>query len=212
MVAAKEKATGADDNDFDSFVEPASLILSTVIKFMPASYPDRARLLEKAENMKLPGNPLVGLLTRAATDNTACCYAIVYASAQLYGSMSASCLWRSFNITAAADVLQWLYQMQKARMDLLLDLTCVQNLHSVNWCTCSDIISRFMIAAQAMQMQMLSLCCVSEMHWLTIVVISTTTTTTTIIIITTTITSITMMITTITIMITTSSTNVNRIN
>ena len=67
MVAAKEKATGADDNDFDSFVEPASLILSTVIKFMPASYPDRARLLEKAENMKLPGNPLVSLLTGAAT-------------------------------------------------------------------------------------------------------------------------------------------------
>ncbi|DBA72580.1 TPA: hypothetical protein ACH3X2_010333 [Trebouxia sp. C0005] len=64
MVAAKEKATGADDNDFDSFVEPASLILSTVIKFMPASYPDRARLLEKAENMKLPGNPLDELIER----------------------------------------------------------------------------------------------------------------------------------------------------
>ena len=71
MVAAKEKATGADDNDFDSFVEPASLILSTVIKFMPASYPDRARLLEKAENMKLPGNPLVCLLTSTATNTTA---------------------------------------------------------------------------------------------------------------------------------------------
>ncbi|KAL0036320.1 hypothetical protein WJX77_002328 [Trebouxia sp. C0004] len=64
MVAAKEKATGADDNDFDSFVEPASLILSTVIKFMPASYPDKARLLEKAENMKLPGNPLDELIER----------------------------------------------------------------------------------------------------------------------------------------------------
>ncbi len=82
MVAAKEKATGADDNDFDSFVEPASLILSTVIKFMPASYPDRARLLEKAENMKLPGNPLVILLTSVATDKTACCYALLHASAQ----------------------------------------------------------------------------------------------------------------------------------
>ncbi len=59
MVASKEKATGADDNEFDSFVEPASLILSTVIKLMPSSYPDRASLLEKAENLKLPGNPLV---------------------------------------------------------------------------------------------------------------------------------------------------------
>ena len=59
MVAAREKATGADDNDYDNFVEPASLILSTVIKFLPANYPDRARLLEKAENLKLPGNPLV---------------------------------------------------------------------------------------------------------------------------------------------------------
>ncbi len=105
MVAAKEKATGADDNDFDSFVEPASLILSTVIKFMPASYPDRARLLEKAENMKLPGNPLVGLLTSAATDKTACCYAIVYASAQLCGAILHPVCDTASTITAAADVL-----------------------------------------------------------------------------------------------------------
>lgn len=62
MVAAREKATGADDNDYDNFVEPASLILSTVIKFLPANYLDRARLLEKAENLKLPGNPLVRFL------------------------------------------------------------------------------------------------------------------------------------------------------
>ena len=92
MVAAKEKATGADDNDFDSFVEPASLILSTVIKFMPASYPDRARLLEKAENMQLPGNPLVSRLTSTATNIPAWCYALLHASAQLYGSNPASCL------------------------------------------------------------------------------------------------------------------------
>lgn len=59
MVAAKGKATGEDDNDFDSFVEPAGLILSTVIKMMPAAYHDRARLLQEAEKMKLPGNPLV---------------------------------------------------------------------------------------------------------------------------------------------------------
>ena len=59
MVAAKEKATGQEDNDFDSFVEPAGLILSTVIKMMPAEYHDRARLLREAEKMKLPGNPLV---------------------------------------------------------------------------------------------------------------------------------------------------------
>lgn len=62
MVAAKEKATGEDDNDFDSFVEPAGLILSTVIKMMPAAYSDRARLLREAEKMKLPGNPLVSHL------------------------------------------------------------------------------------------------------------------------------------------------------
>lgn len=91
-MAAKEKATGADDNDFDSFVEPASLILSTVIKFMPASYPDRARLLEKAENMKLPGNPLVSLLTSAAVDKSTCCCALLHASARLYDSIPASCL------------------------------------------------------------------------------------------------------------------------
>ncbi len=92
MVAAKEKATGADDNDFDSFVEPASLILSTVIKFMPANYPDRARLLEKAENMKLPGNPLVSLLTSAAMNNLLVVLACLHASLQLYNSTPASCL------------------------------------------------------------------------------------------------------------------------
>lgn len=59
MVLAKQNSTGADDNDFDNFVEPASLILSTVIKLMPAAYPDRAELLRKAEELKLPGNPLV---------------------------------------------------------------------------------------------------------------------------------------------------------
>lgn len=59
MVAAKGKATGEDDNDFDSFVEPAGLILSTVIGMMPKEYHDKARLLREAENMKLPGNPLV---------------------------------------------------------------------------------------------------------------------------------------------------------
>ena len=59
MVAAKGKATGQDDNDFDSFVEPAGLILSTIIKMLPAEYHDRAHLLQQAENMKLPGNPLV---------------------------------------------------------------------------------------------------------------------------------------------------------
>lgn len=59
MVAAKGKATGEDDNDFDSFVEPAGLILSTVIGMMPGEYHDKARLLREAEKMKLPGNPLV---------------------------------------------------------------------------------------------------------------------------------------------------------
>lgn len=61
MVAAKGKATGEDDNDFDSFVEPAGLILSTVIGMMPKDYHDKARLLREAENLKLPGNPLVRL-------------------------------------------------------------------------------------------------------------------------------------------------------
>ncbi len=127
MVAAKEKATGADDNDFDSFVEPASLILSTVIKFMPASYPDRARLLEKAENMKLPGNPLVSLPISAATDKTACCYALF--CMHLHSCMAAflhpACGTAS-TITAAANVLQGL--MQKARINMFLDLSCIQNL------------------------------------------------------------------------------------
>lgn len=59
MVAAKGKATGEDDNDFDSFVEPAGLILSTVIGMMPGEYHDKGRLLREAKNMKLPGNPLV---------------------------------------------------------------------------------------------------------------------------------------------------------
>ena len=59
MVAAKGKATGEDDNDFDSFVEPAGLILSTVIGMMPGEYHDKARLLKEAQKMKLPGNPLV---------------------------------------------------------------------------------------------------------------------------------------------------------
>ena len=72
MVAAKEKATGVDDNDFDNFVEPASLILSTVIKFMPAAFPDRARLLHKAENLKLPGNPLVSSYRVGLTLATMC--------------------------------------------------------------------------------------------------------------------------------------------
>ena len=58
-MAAKGKATGEDDNDFDSFVEPAGLILSTVIGMMPGEYHDKARLLREAEKMKLPGNPLV---------------------------------------------------------------------------------------------------------------------------------------------------------
>ena len=58
-MAAKGKATGEDDNDFDSFVEPAGLILSTVIGMMPGEYHDKARLLREAQKMKLPGNPLV---------------------------------------------------------------------------------------------------------------------------------------------------------
>ena len=58
-MAAKGKATGEDVNDFDSFVEPAGLILSTVIGMMPREYHDKGRLLREAEKMKLPGNPLV---------------------------------------------------------------------------------------------------------------------------------------------------------
>ena len=70
MVAAKEKATGTDDNEFDSFVEPASLILSTVIKMMPPQFSDRARLLRAAEALKLPGNPLVRHATQFVPHST----------------------------------------------------------------------------------------------------------------------------------------------
>lgn len=71
-MAAKGKATGEDDNDFDSFVEPAGLILSTVIGMMPGEYHDKARLLREAQKMKLPGNPLVRPSPCTCLSATAC--------------------------------------------------------------------------------------------------------------------------------------------
>lgn len=89
MVAAKGKATGEDDNDFDSFVEPAGLILSTVIGMMPKDYHDKARLLREAENMKLPGNPLVTLCMAPCITPTA--YGTSTKQSQLFPAVPLCC-------------------------------------------------------------------------------------------------------------------------
>ena len=62
MVAMAQK-DDSFDGSFDAFAEPANLILSTVIRMLPENFPGRAALLRKADALKLPANPLVGLHT-----------------------------------------------------------------------------------------------------------------------------------------------------
>jgi hypothetical protein len=52
---------GGDDAEFDAFVEPAALVLSSFItKWLPEGLRGRQELLHRAEALKLPKNPLVG--------------------------------------------------------------------------------------------------------------------------------------------------------
>lgn len=60
MVQAANKTGDADA--FDSFAEPAGLILTTVMKMLPAQYAAIPDLLRQAQALKLPGNPLVSLI------------------------------------------------------------------------------------------------------------------------------------------------------
>lgn len=57
------EAAGALDNEdyaFDSFADPGGLIMTSIIEKHLGCAPNRQRLLERAQALKLPGNPLVG--------------------------------------------------------------------------------------------------------------------------------------------------------
>ena len=59
------EAAGALDNEdyaFDSFADPGGLIMTSIIEKHLGCAPNRQRLLERAQALKLPGNPLVGSL------------------------------------------------------------------------------------------------------------------------------------------------------
>ena len=60
---AMAEAAGALDNEdyaFDSFADPGGLIMTSIIEKHLGCAPNRQRLLERAQALKLPGNPLVG--------------------------------------------------------------------------------------------------------------------------------------------------------
>ena len=62
---AMAEAAGALDNEdyaFDSFADPGGLIMTSIIEKHLGCAPNRQRLLERAQALKLPGNPLVGSL------------------------------------------------------------------------------------------------------------------------------------------------------
>ena len=57
------EAAGALDNEdyaFDSFADPGGLIMTSIIDKHLGCAPNWQRLLERAQALKLPGNPLVG--------------------------------------------------------------------------------------------------------------------------------------------------------
>ncbi len=56
------EAAGAADNEdyaFDSFADPGGLIMSNIIENHLQGMPNKQRLLNRAQALKLPGNPLV---------------------------------------------------------------------------------------------------------------------------------------------------------
>ena len=66
--AMAEAAGALDDEDyaFDSFADPGGLIMTSIIEKHLGCAPNRQRLLERAQALKLPGNPLVGSLACTA--------------------------------------------------------------------------------------------------------------------------------------------------
>ena len=64
--AMAEAAGAADDEDFafDSFADPGGLIMSSIIEKHLQGAPNKQHLLDRAQALKLPGNPLVSCLTR----------------------------------------------------------------------------------------------------------------------------------------------------
>eukprot|EP00878_Enallax_costatus_P040094 GHUV01046079.1.p1 GENE.GHUV01046079.1~~GHUV01046079.1.p1 ORF type:complete len:621 (+),score=132.82 GHUV01046079.1:286-2148(+) len=66
FVATMAQSKGADDDElvFESFVEPAALILSNFIERTLLEYPGARTLLHRAKNLVLPKNPLDDLIDR----------------------------------------------------------------------------------------------------------------------------------------------------
>lgn len=64
--AMAEAAGAADDEDFafDSFADPGGLIMSSIIEKHLQGAPNKQHLLDRAQALKLPGNPLVSCPTR----------------------------------------------------------------------------------------------------------------------------------------------------
>ena len=64
--AMAEAAGAADDEDFafDSFADPGGLIMSSIIEKHLQGAPNKQHLLDRAQALKLPGNPLVSWFTR----------------------------------------------------------------------------------------------------------------------------------------------------
>ena len=62
--AMAEAAGALDDEDyaFDSFADPGGLIMTSIIEKHLSCAPNQRRLLERAQALKLPGNPLVSIL------------------------------------------------------------------------------------------------------------------------------------------------------
>lgn len=63
--AMAEAAGAADDENyaFDSFADPGGLIMSSIIEKHLQQAPNKQRLLERAQALQLPGNPLVSILS-----------------------------------------------------------------------------------------------------------------------------------------------------
>ena len=58
------QAHGGEDAVFDQFVEPASLILSTLLKSCLPKTASRQEILRRSASLKLPNNPLDDLMER----------------------------------------------------------------------------------------------------------------------------------------------------
>ncbi|GAX80052.1 hypothetical protein CEUSTIGMA_g7491.t1 [Chlamydomonas eustigma] len=58
------KSSGGDDAVFDQFVEPASLILQTILQKNAVKSEEREKLLERSSKLNLPKNPLDDLIER----------------------------------------------------------------------------------------------------------------------------------------------------